>query len=183
MQPEQKRFFDALYEECYLSLLHQAEKKMGDPVLAQDITQDTFCALLNRIDHVMAHENPQGWLNRVLKFKIIRFFEKRAREQKLFLNMEEENYVEPSQPDERIQAMEAEGGEMMDKIQESLTEEEYRFITRLVLEKASHQELSKEYHITEIGSKKKRERIIRKLNKKFPEFSEKIGQKDEKEKV
>lgn len=182
MQPEQDRFFEVLYQESYLSLLHQAEKKLGDPVLAQDVTQDTFCTALNQIDHVMSHENPQGWLAKVLSYKIKRIFEKRVREQKIFLDIEEGNYVEPCEPDQKIQALE-EGGELVDKIQEKLTPEEFHYITRLVLDQASHQELSEEFHISESGSKKRRERILKKLHKKFPKFSEKTGEKDEKEKV
>ena len=70
MQPDQERFFEKLYRDFYQWILHQAEKKLGDPVLAQDVTQDTFCAALNRIDYLMTHENPGGWLSLVLKYKI-----------------------------------------------------------------------------------------------------------------
>lgn len=181
MQPEQACFFEKLYREYYLLLLNQAEKKLGDPVLAQDIVQDTFFTGMNRIEILMAHENPIGWLTMVMHYKIMHNFEKLVQEQRFFA--EKGSYDEPDYMDANIQALETGGGEMMSKIQESLTEEEFHYITRLVLDGLSHQQLGEELHITESGSKKKRERIIKKLNKKFPGFSENISEKNEKEKV
>ena len=181
MQPDQERFFEKLYRDFYQWILHQAEKKLGDPVLAQDVTQDTFCAAMNRIDILMAHENPKGWLARALDYKIKHNFEKRTREQRLFV--EEGNYTEPNELDAYIQALETVNGEMLEKIRENLTPEEFYYITRLVLDEVSHKQLGQEFNITEIGSKKKRERIVKKLNKAFPEFSGETSKKDEKEKV
>ncbi len=180
MQPDQERFFEKLYRDFYQWILHQAEKKLGDPVLAQDVTQDTFCAALNRIDYLMTHENPGGWLSLVLKYKILHFYEKQAQKKRLFIDAED--YVEPGELDPNIQALEEESCELLEKIRESLTPEEFHYITCLVLDQASHKQLGQEFHITEIGSKKKRERIIKKLNKKLPEYSSISGKKDKKKK-
>ncbi len=180
MQPDQERFFEKLYRDFYQWILHQAEKKLGDPVLAQDVTQDIFCAALNRIDYLMTHENPGGWLSLVLKYKILHFYEKQAQKKRLFIDAED--YVEPGELDPNIQALEEESCELLEKIRESLTPEEFHYITCLVLDQASHKQLGQEFHITEIGSKKKRERIIKKLNKKLPEYSSISGKKDKKKK-
>jgi len=183
MQSDQDLFFETLYRTYYVSLLHRAEKELGDKFLAQDATQDTFHTAWNRLDKLMAHENPKAWLNKVLDHKIMHIFQERARDYARLFSIEDENYVEPGEPDQEIMALEMENSEVLEKIQESLKPEEFRFLTRLVLDGASHQQLSEEFHLTIYGSKKRRERILKKLNKLLPDIREKTSETDEKERV
>ncbi len=182
MQPDQDLFFETLYRTYYVSLLRRAEKELGDAFLAQDATQDTFHTAWNRLDKLMAHENPKAWLNKVLDHKIMHIFQERARDYARLLSIEDGNYVELGEPDREILALEMENSEVMEEIRKNLTPEEFRFLTRLVLDGASHQQLSEEFHLTIYGSKKKRERILKKLNKVLPDFLEKTSEK-EKERV
>ena len=72
MRPEEDAFLEELYREFFPKLWRYALTALRDPERAREVVQDTFHEAVRRIDVVMVHENPRGWLMETLKKKIKR---------------------------------------------------------------------------------------------------------------
>ena len=70
-------------------------------------------------------------------------------------------------------ALAGEEPDPLEKIRGALTPEEFRFLKRLVIDKAGHREVAGEFGITLWASQKRLERIRAKLNEIFPEWRKK----------
>lgn len=171
MRQEQEQFIEKMYKTCFRPLLARAMKRVGERDTAQDIVQDTFHTAVEKIDVLMAHEKPEAWLMAVLNNKILQYFARRKADLAVLVSIEAENLPEPGAPDRRLEAIHS--GDELQKLGEVLTPEEFLFIKRLYIDKATHLELAKEYGITVYGSKKRRERIMEKLRRAYPMFREK----------
>ena len=66
-------------------------------------------------------------------------------------------------PPDRMQSL-------LEQIQQALTPEEYRLLTRLTIDGASHLEVAEEFHISVYASQKRLERIRKKLYQQFPQW-------------
>jgi RNA polymerase sigma-70 factor (ECF subfamily) len=60
-------FCQELIDEIHDLLLDYAWSNVSDPSAAQDIVQDVYLIMWEKIDRVIASPNPQGWLMNALK--------------------------------------------------------------------------------------------------------------------
>ena len=83
MSCEQERFLSELYAARYRDLLRFAYAKLRDLHRAEELVHDAFVIAQNKIDAVIAVENPAGWLFTTVNHLILHEF--RARRQTLKL--------------------------------------------------------------------------------------------------
>jgi RNA polymerase sigma-70 factor (ECF subfamily) len=74
-----ERFFEELFIEMRSKLIRFAEVKIADKQSAEDIVEETFKTAWQKIDELIASENPHGWLINALKLHILKFYEKQAK--------------------------------------------------------------------------------------------------------
>lgn len=170
MLPEQDAFIEELFQEYFNKLKLYAISYLRDTNRAQDVVQDTFHTALLHIDELMVHDNPGGWLMNTVKNKIRESERSRRRYLHRFFSLDSDISSEIFPSNELVTELrEPEDAFPMEKIRQALTEEEYRLLTRFVLDKASHLEVARELNISVYASQKRLERIRDKLYKIFPE--------------
>jgi RNA polymerase sigma-70 factor (ECF subfamily) len=75
-----ERFFKKLFIEMRSKLIRFAEAKIPDRQDAEDIVEETFKTAWQKIDELIASQNPNGWLINALKLHILKYYEKRGKE-------------------------------------------------------------------------------------------------------
>lgn len=60
-----KAAFGALYEETGRTVYFSCLKLLGDPQLAEDITQETYLTALQKLGTLAQPENFPAWVNRI----------------------------------------------------------------------------------------------------------------------
>jgi RNA polymerase sigma factor (sigma-70 family) len=168
--PEQDIFIERLHRKYFRKLTLYAISALRDPTKAQDVVQDAFHDALLHINDLMAHENPDGWLMETVKNKVWDSERAHRRYIRRFLSLDSD-ISEELLPSNGLMVELYESNDVipMEKIEQTLTAEEYQLLKRLVLDKASHLEVAQEIGITVYTSQKRLERIRDKLGKTFPE--------------
>lgn len=170
MLPEQEAFIERLYRKYYRQLMIYATSVLKDNQRAQDIVQDTFHEGILHIDTLTAHVCPQGWLLVTLRNKIRESERSRRRFLARFLSLDTDVptwRIPSARQDADLQHLDC--GFALEMIERTLTPDEYRLLKRLVMDGASHLEVSKEFGITVYASQKRLERIRTKLRNVFKE--------------
>jgi RNA polymerase sigma factor (sigma-70 family) len=78
-----KRFFKQLFIDMRNDLIRFAEANIRDKAdkeYAEDIVEETFKTAWEKIDELVACQNPNGWLINALKLHILKYYEKRNKE-------------------------------------------------------------------------------------------------------
>lgn len=164
MLPEQDSFFEALYYGTFHKLFLYAQAGLSDKSKAMDVVQDTFHEAVLKIDDLVTHPNPQGWLMQTTKNKVKEYNRTRITYLKRCISLDSELPPALGQEDPQVEAVERQRAvPVWDRIGQSLTPEEFTLFKRLVLDKASHLEVSKELGITVWACQKRFERIKKKL--------------------
>lgn len=166
---ENNNIIETLFRAEYKKLLLYAKAITYDSPQAEDVVQETFYEALRKIDVLKNHENPQGWLMQTLKNKIHTLNRSQARYLQHFLSLTDKFGVCDMQLlrlDEEPETMQT----ILSRIKGSLQPEEFHILKRVVIDRASHQQVAKELNITVWSSQKRLERIRKKLKKTFPEF-------------
>lgn len=78
-------FFTQLYIEQFDFLYYLACSMLHDDHLGYDLVQDTFQVAFMKIEELMHHPNPAGWLVQTMKYKAAHI----QRDQKLLLELNE----------------------------------------------------------------------------------------------
>lgn len=60
---------------------------LSNPELAEEVVQDAFLELYLHIDEVMAHEKPEFWLQKAVKYKSLHKLRERARDLKQYVSL------------------------------------------------------------------------------------------------
>lgn len=168
MLAEQDSLIENLHRKYFKKLTIYALSALRDPNRAQDVVQDTFHEAIRHIEDLMVHENPGGWLMETVKYKVRESERSRRRYMHRFLSLDSDvpaEYV-PAK-DLGTELDEPDGTLLLEKVVQTLTQEEYRLLKRLVFDKASHLEVAQEFGITVYASQKRLERIRKKLHKVF----------------
>lgn len=173
MLPEQDALIEQLHRKYFKQLTQYAMSALGNTTRAQEVVQDAFHAAVLHIDELMTHENPGGWLMETVKHKISESERSRRRYLHRFLSLDSDLSAELAPSDDLAAAhRDPDEAGPMQKIEQALTQEEYQFLKRLTLEKASHLEMARELGITVYASQKRLERVRAKLYQTFPERKE-----------
>lgn len=154
-------WLEDLYRAEYARLVIFLRSRVGSLAAAEDLAQDTFHEALRHKQELMAHPNPQGWLLRTAKNKVMHWESERIRYLRLFVSMEDTREL-PAKPEDS-------GKELLLLIRQGLEPEEYDLFLRLALEGKSHLEVSRELGISVWGCQKRMSRIKAKLEKLFPQ--------------
>ena len=166
---ENNDIIETLFRAEYKKLLLYAKAITYDSPQAEDVVQETFYEALRKIDVLKKHENPQGWLMQTLKNKIQTLNRSQARYLQHFLSLSDEFGICDMQLPrfaEEPESMQT----ILSKIKGSLEPEEFHIIKRVVIDRASHQQVANELNITVWSSQKRLERIRKKLRKTVPEY-------------
>lgn len=164
MPTEGDVFFESLYRANFNKLKLYASVQLRDPSGAEEIVQDTFYTALRQLERVRRHGNPEAYLMKVLKYKILEYRRARSRYLKRFLSLEQSVPAEATVP-----APSGSASCIMETARDSFTQEEWRLFQRFILDGATHLELSKELGISVWACQKRLERIRKKLREVLPE--------------
>lgn len=168
MLPDQDQFMEALYQRYFGKITSFVSATVHDPHIAQEIAQDTFHVAVLRIDELMAHPNPGGWLIQTAKYKIKEYQRRRSQDLRRLVPFETKHLEETPEAAAAFERAEASAdGDPLEKVRQALTEEEYRLFQRFLLNGASHLEVAKELGISLSASYKRLERLRKKLRKIF----------------
>ena len=164
-KPDQNLFLENLYREHWKDLVSYAASIL--PVsLAEDAAQKTFVIAAERIELLVDHPCPVGWLYRTVRN--VSMSDRRSYDRYIdyclpFEDNSNHLSVPHADPAERYDDNAAEM--LVAEIFLILTEEEGHILQRIVGEKASHKEVAKEMGIPETACQKRLERIKKKARK------------------
>lgn len=171
MMPDKNELVERLYRLHFKKLFIYANAVLRDPEQAKDVVQDTFHEALRCIDVFAKHENPGGWLMKVVKNKLKECERSRRRDLRRLLSLDSDFPDESNLPEDLVAAQpEPQGESVMEILERVLTPEEFRLLKRLVFDRAGHQQVAQEFGISVYASQKRLERIREKLYTVFPEW-------------
>ena len=118
MMPDKNELVERLYRLHFKKLFIYANAVLRDPEQAKDVVQDTFHEALRCIDVVAKHENPGGWLMKVIKNKIKECERSRRRDLRRLLSLDSNFPDESSLPEDLVAAQPEPQGESVIEILE-----------------------------------------------------------------
>lgn len=169
MLPNQEQLFEHMYQENFWKLRRYALIYLSESQ-SEEIVQDTFYEAAQKIDLLLEHKNPEGWLMNTLKNKVRNCQRQNQKDMLRLVSLDSEIALQVTAPEnvedtiERDEALFA----LSQKITETLSSEDLYLLRRIVFDKASHKEVSSELGITVWGSQKRLERIRDRLSIIFP---------------
>lgn len=181
MSPEESKFIEALYKEHSESLWRYALTCLHDQALADEILSDVFHVAMQRVESLISHEYPEGWLLKVLRYKLKHYRNDRRKYAMRFLALDEEilrcvpvNLRPTEEQAERDPALvEA----ALEKIKTTLSAKELYVLRRVTLAQATHKAVSQELGISVWDSQKALQRARQKLRALFPDYKKGKGKK------
>ena len=162
---EQDAFFEKLYDDMFDNMKTYARVQLHDPFGVEEVVQDAFYTALQQLEQLRQHSNPKGCLMQILKYKIKEYKRAHSRALKFFLSLDDNPLPEARAPSNDFPVSTS---SILKTIREVLTTEEYYLFHRIILNGASHMEMSVELGITVWSSQKRLERIRRKLKDVLP---------------
>lgn len=172
MLPSQNKFIQKLYKRNFSKLKAYAEAQLENPALAEELVQDTFHEASRKINDVIRHDSPDGWLMRTLQNKLKNYRRAAAKELVCLLSLDDGTLVAtaamPSAEDivvERSELLRAQ-----ETIESVLSADEQYILRRIIFDGASHLDVAKELGISVWASQKRLERIRDKLSEYFPGY-------------
>lgn len=157
MTDAELQFLEQLYRQHYQRLFLYAKAILKNEHLAEEAVQDTFHIACARIGQLHRSDNPAGWLVQTLK-NVLRNMERTH--SSLYAALQnhlpyEERHLGGARDEEDIELLY--GG--------ILTEEEFRLLKYIVLEKSSFLDASREFGISVEACRKRFQRIKEKMRK------------------
>lgn len=159
MQNRRQKFLDALYVEQYDKLITYALKFVPSMGQAEEAVQEAFGIACEKVDALMAHPNPNGWLMQTLK-NVLR-------------NMRRKQQTGESLVVEYLAAYGTQVASTKDKLPLDVAfhgmahTEDFKLVKAMAVDGRSHLELAKELGISVDACKKRMQRAKEKLMKKL----------------
>ena len=142
LKPEEKEFINKLYLKKYDKLYNYAQKLMSGSAAAEDIVQDTFLMACAKVDLLVQHPNPGGWLVAALKKNIYNYWRMRDCITNIIVDMPMEDWLN-NYPDKQMPT------DDLDFLYGDLVKyKEYEILKRFVVEGYSTSEIAAEYRIS-----------------------------------
>lgn len=169
MFPNQEQLFNRMYQENFWKLRRYALIFLNENQ-SEEIVQDTFYEAAQKIELLLEHDSPDGWLMNTLKNKIRNCQRQNQKDLLRLVSLDSEIALQVATPENAEDIIERDEtlAEFSQKITEALSPEDLHLLRRIAFEKASHKEVSSELGITVWGSQKRLERIRDRLSKIFP---------------
>ena len=166
MRADQDEFLEDLYRKAFESLWRYALSYLGDSEMAAEAVQDTFHEAVKKIEILMVHENPRGWLKTVLKNKLMHARRSHNRYILRFLSLDTDIANRDTALAANGTAYTAE--DILREIQAALSQEEWDLLRKITLECRPYKSVSEELGIPVWTCQKRVQRIRDKLKQKFP---------------
>jgi len=151
-------FFEQIYEKQFDFIYKIAFASLKDYHYAFDITQDTFRCAYEKIDEIMVHPNPVGWLVKTLSYNLAH----EKRNQKIVLELYD-SYSESRQ--QNIKECEGCNVEWLSKWRTVLTDEEIQLLIWFYAYGYTGEEIGRKLGIPAGGCYKRIQRARQKLSK------------------
>ena len=166
LRADQDEFLEDLYREVFESLWRYAFSYLGDSEMAAEVVQDTFHEAVRKIDTLMNHENPRGWLKKVLKNKLMHARRSHNRYILRFLSLDTDIANGEAVLAAKTPAHTEE--DILREACEALPPEEWELLQMIVLEHRPYKVVAEELDVTVWTCQKRVQRIRDKLKQKFP---------------
>ena len=173
MKPEQDALLEQLYRKYFHVLQVHAYRFLGNWADAHVAAQETFHIACDKIETVMSHPNPVGWLKNVTKNVSRNMIRTRQHQLLLFSSLDELlNSEIPSVCDETAD-------DPTELFQELLTQEDRYLLKRIILDGISYADAGMELGINMWACRKRVQRATEKLRRQYKQE----GTDESKEKV
>ncbi|MDE7325923.1 MAG: sigma-70 family RNA polymerase sigma factor [Lachnospiraceae bacterium] len=160
MSLDKEQLFTEYYSQYFDKLKIYAYSSLGNWTRAEEAVQDTFHIAWIKIDDFLSSENPMGWLINTLKYTIKNIRRSDSYQMKLFISLSEITDISAS--------IDSELDIDVDGVCQSLlSKDDYYLLRRVVLDKATYKEMSKELGIKLWACQKRMQRIYQKLKEHF----------------
>ena len=175
MLPEQQPFIEELYRRLFPNMFRYAKLHLENPLLAEELVQDSFHEAVRKVDVLIHHPNPQGWLMLTLQNKIQNCKRDLARQKEQILALDKDTLesILISDSAEKTMLEKDDYSQTVMRIDGALNDEEKYLLRRFTFEEASHCEIAEELGISIWASQKRIVRIRSKLEKIFPMYGKK----------
>lgn len=155
---EQRQFIETLFREMHPMLLRFARAGLGSDELAEEAVQEVFLRACAAPEKVVEHEKPKGWTVKTLKNVLKEMYRKRDRMRELIAtNSEFRNAVHCDDY-------------FLIEYADILSPEEFELICKLKVDHYTVREAAEELGISVEACKKRSQRAMEKLRKKFGMF-------------
>ncbi len=163
MMEKQDMFLENLYHRYFRALVIHAYRYLGSWEDSNVAAQDAFQIACEKIDVLMASDNAVGWLKNTVKNVCYRMMRERNRQTLLFTSLEELTDAELPIVDDEM------GVQPTDILDGLISKEELALLKRIILDGASYAEAAKELDCDVWACRKRVQRAIDKLHKKYRE--------------
>lgn len=157
MDPSSRTMFEAIYKKYYNQLVAYAYRYLHDWPLSNEAAQEAFLVAWRRFEVFQASENKIGWLKVTTKNIALNMVTKMIREKQLFISICEASDNAAANSMEIPLSVDL-------MFQNIVTDEEIYLLKRIVLDKATYLDLSKELNISVWACQKRMQRLLKKLH-------------------
>lgn len=155
---EKDMFFNKIYDEMYKEIYRYIRRFTNDNRILEDILQETFYESYKKIDILIDHDNYRGWIYKTAKFKALKFCQHIQTIDGKQVDILLAETQEVGKQDEYESITYAD-------LQEILSDKEYNFLIKHLIEGYTLKELAKQENIKVGASKMRFNRIMKKLKK------------------
>lgn len=149
--------FRKLYDQTYTGLKRFVQYRSRNLHMTDDILQEIYLETYRHIDELAVHQNQIGWIYKTAEFKIMKLNEVFDRNASRELGSQD--FTEPLTDDD------TEGIIQLEEYRGILEEDELALVMKKYVEGYSYKEIGQMTGNTEVGSKMKIMRLIKKLRK------------------
>lgn len=160
---QQKKFMEKLISETEQAVARMLFKMTSDKLLVEDVMIATWTTACQKVDILVRHENPHGWIMKAAKFHMLKELEERQRidEHEMLVLDKLETYIEQEAQNEL---------ELSETLKAYLNEDERRAVILRYFYDADYSDLAEYFHISESSARKRVNRAIHKLRKVNPDL-------------
>ena len=150
---QQKKFMEKLISETEQAVARMLFKMTSDKALVEDVMIATWTTACQKVDILVRHENPHGWIMKAAKFHMLKELEERQRidEHEMLVLDKLETYMEQEAQNEL---------ELSETLKAYLNEDERRAVILRYFYDADYSDLAEYFHISGSGAIHK----LRKVN-------------------
>ncbi len=163
MRPEQDALIEVLYRSHFHTLEIHAYRFLGNWDDSHVAAQETFYIACEKIDVLMNAPSQIGWLKAVTKYVCKNMLRARKRQLLLFSSLEAMSETDLPSSDDHLTDL---PGEFLTGL---ISDDEYTLLKRIVIDGISYVEAAKELDISMWACRKRVQRIIDKIHKKYRE--------------
>lgn len=149
---------EQLYKEMYSVLHLYALRVLGEPALAEEAIQDTFCIACAKREQFLSSSNSRRWIMCTLKYVCQNMLRTQVKLKKLLLSLETGN------PPDTVATEPVSVDVLFGDLSES---EDFRLLKRIALDRCTILEVAEELGISVESCKKRVQRARKRLRKKI----------------